>query len=299
MASRAAFLACLVAFSWPARISADQTSAAEPVEHLSCNDVFDRGEVSQGYVDRMVGFAFGDTEDPRLSKWTNGLRIVIRSDVVPQDFVRAAILDFSAALPHVDDFYAAAYEDVANHARFRDGDLLVYLTWHRSQDREAAKLRYKALLQEFNGSALTSNIHAVVGANDDQRFVGVIRSDDGDIRRTVVVIDLEYAQLGKQPAVLELLTTAINPNPGNAIKLGLPGSAPEEKRIYEKTWHSQVSYDLSWTREFHIYLEILLGRDIAPGMTKTQFAEAVRAIMDRPRMKRHLAAIYECDATGN
>ena len=297
MASRAAVLCCFLALLSPAGAFAEQTSASDPVERLSCSDVFDGSEASQAYIDRIVGFAFSDHEDSRLSKWPNGLRIVVRADAMPQDFVLDAIEDFRAALPHVSDFNAIAHFDWANHGRFKDGVLLVYLTWHRNTDREAAKERYRALLQEFYGSVLIKGIDAIIGSQEDLPFVGVVRTADGAVRRAVVVIDLEYAQLGRQPAVLQLLTTAINPNSGNAISLGLPGSTPAEQRIYGKAWLSKVSYELSWTREFDVYLELLLGRGVTSGMTKEQFTDAAQLFLGQPRMKRHLAQLYDC--TGN
>lgn len=299
MASRAAVFLCLIALLWPVGVQADQTSASEPVERLSCGEVFDGDSVSQAYIERIVGFAFSDAADARLSKWPSGLRIVVRADALPQDFVLGTIEEFRAALPHVGDFDAIALYDWANHGRFKDGVLLVYLTWHRSTDREAARQRYRALLQEFYGSVLINGIEAVVGSQEDLPFVGVVRTVDGEVRRAVVVIDLEYAQLGRQPAVIQLLTTAINPNPGNAISLGLPGGTPAEKRIYDKTWLSKVSYELSWTREFDLYLELLLGRDVTPGMSKMQFTEVVRLYLAQPMMKRRLAYLYDCKSTGN
>lgn len=300
MTLRAAVVACWIALLWPAGSVAEQTSAGEPVEQLSCSAVFDSSDVSQAFVERMVSLAFAGKDDARLSKWTNGLRVLVRSEYQPQEFVVDAILDFRAQLPHVGEFNAITQLDWTSHAHFKDGDLFVYLVWYPTRAaREAGKQQYHALLREFSGSLSAEAIRPIIGSEDRWPFVGVVRSENGDIQRAIVVVDLEYARLGKQPAIFQFLTTAINPNPGNAFYLGLPGSTPDEKRIYKKAWHSKVAYDLAWTQEFQIYLELLLGRNVTPGMTRTQLADAVQSTLSQPRWKRRLAYLYACPSSGN
>ncbi len=297
MIARIVIAALLAAAFLPPRVHADSVSSSEPVERLSCGDVFDGEGVSPAYVQRIVGFAFppGASGTAHLAKWTQGWRLLLRTEAVPQDFVLDTVTAFRAALPRQEGVSPVAQFDWNDRARVRDGDLVIYLTWWRGEARDVAGQRFAALVEEVRGPEPSARIEPVLGAVDHLPFVGIVRSAEGAVRRAIVVMDLDYAQLGGQPAVFEFLTTALNPNAGNALYLGLPGSKPAEKLIYEKTWRSSVKYDLSWTREFETYLRVMIQEAVTPGMNAAQFSEVAAQMLSEPEMKQRVAKLYGCE----
>jgi hypothetical protein len=274
-------------------------SARDPVERLECADVFDRQEVSQDYADRIVGFAFAETAtagvpEPALAKWPGKLRILVWADTEPRTFLIDTIRQFQADLQDATGQEVPVLFDLTARGPLADGDLVVYLSWAFGTDRAATDQRRSRVTRAFYGSDQPPPPPMIGIGADSLDLADVSRDEKGAIRRALVVMDQPYAHLGGQAEMTELLTSVLNPNPGNAVNLGLPGSTPQEKRIYKAVWRTSTEYNLYWTREFGVYVGLLSDSRIAPGATKNQFAQFVGARLSEPAMKTRLADLYGC-----
>ncbi len=109
-----------------------------------------------------------------------------------------------------------------------------------------------------------------------------------------MVLDAAFYHWDRGNWLLELLTSALNPNPGNAAYHGLPGGTPQEKRIYDRIWSSNGDYHLGWSREFRTYLAVLFDDSVKAGMTRDQLVEAATEVLNRPKLRRDIFTAHHC-----
>jgi hypothetical protein len=272
-------------------------SARDAVERLECRDVFGPEGITRDYADRIVDIAFATdgaaspTAGSRLLKWTSKPRILVRSDTQPLALPADAIWQVHADLQAVIQQDVPIKFDLPADEPIRDGDLVVYLSWAFGSDKAAAERRRERVLHDFYGADMPDSRPLYGNSRDRLYFVDVVQGDDGSVRRALVAIDQPYAD---QAWVIEMITTALNPNPGNAINLGLPGSTPQEKRIYEIHWQTQVDYRLYWTREFQAYLRLLFDSRVPAASDANEFRDAVGGIMKEAAFQAWLRNLYDC-----
>ena len=181
-------------------------------------------------------------------------------------------------------------------AKLQDGDLLVHVTSRRiMQNAKTENPKLDAMLVEFYGSA-----EAASKVNEARRhapawfgFVDVIRDQNHGVKRAIVVLDAAFYHWDRGNWLLELLTSALNPNPGNAAYHGLPGGTPQEKRIYDRLvvgWRIPLGLepgisDLSG---------MLYDDSVKAGMTRDQLVEAATEVLNRPKLRRDIFTAHHC-----
>jgi hypothetical protein len=286
------------------RTDAADISRSDPNFLLSCKQVFEGGRIAPGYIDMIADFAIPREPqvseadalgaDPavtdRLSKWPGKLRMVVRSDpsIGRSTFTRLA-------WSQIDIEYVW---DNDGTVQLQDGDLLVHIAAGplvRHSKTKNPKL--EAMLLEFYGSE-----EAASRVNEARQhpaaasgFVDVIRGKDHEITRGIVVLNAWSYYRDGGNWLFELMTSALNPNPGNAAYYALPGATPQEKRIYDRNWSSASNYYyLSWSREFETYLAVLYDQSVKPGMTREQLVGAATEILNRPENRRNIFTAHNC-----
>jgi hypothetical protein len=293
------------------RTDAADISRTEPNFLLPCDEVFEGGRIAPGYVDMIADFAIprqpwvseadalgADPAVPdRLSKWPEKMRMVVRSDVA---LSRGAFTNLRLYLFGWSEFEIEYVWDNEGTVQLRDGDLLVHVAAAPILRHPKIKKNTKldAMLIEFYGSE-----EAASKVNEARRhpaamhgFVDVIREQDHAIRRAIVVLQ-PFSYMGDGGTwnwLLQLLTSALNPNPGNAAYYALPGATPQEKRIYDRSWSSALDYHLAWSREFQTYLGVLYDQSVKAGMTRDQLVGAATEILNRPEYRRKIFTAHNC-----
>jgi hypothetical protein len=125
-------------------------------------------------------------------------------------------------------------------------------------------------------------------------FVDVIRDQNQEVKRAIVVLDAAFYYRDRGNWLLELLTSALNANPGNAAYHGLPGGTPQEKRIYDRLWSSSSEYALVWSGEFQPYMAVLYDESVKPGMTRAELVGAATEILSRPKLRQKIFTVHHC-----
>lgn len=291
------------------RTDAADISRSEPDFLLPCDEVFEGGRIAPGYIDTIVNFAIprqpqvseadalgADPAVPdRLSKWPGSMRMVVRSDVAMS---RGAFTNLRLYLFGWSEFEIEYVWDNEGTVQLRDGDLLVHVAAAPIllHPKIGKNPKLDAMLVEFYGSE-----KAASKVNEARRypaavsgFVDVMRDQGHEIKRAIVVLQAGsyYGDGGNW--LLELMTSALNPNPGNAAYYALPGATPQEKRIYDRTWSSARDYHLSWSREFQTYLGVLYDQSVKPGMTRDELTDAATEILNRSGYRRKIFTAHNC-----
>jgi hypothetical protein len=301
----AAFLGAIVLA--PCADAAD-ISRSDPDFLLPCEEVFEGDRIAPGYVDTIADFAIpkrpqasqaealgADPAVPdRLSKWPGKMRMVVRSDIAMS---RSAFTNLSLYLSGWSEFEIDYVWDNDGTVKLQDGDLLVYVTSHhimKSAKTENPKL--DAMLVEFYGSS-----EAASKVNEARQhfpawlgFIDVIRNQNHEVQRAIVVLHSASYHWDRGNWLLELLTSALNPNPGNAAYQGLPGGTPQEKRIYDRLWSSNLDYALVWSREFQTYMAVLYDESVKPGVTRAELVGAATRILNRPELQKRIFTAHNC-----
>jgi hypothetical protein len=286
------------------RTDAADISRSDPNFLLSCKEVFEGGRIAPGYIDMIADFAIPREPqvseadvlgaDPavtdRLSKWPGKLRMVVRSDpsIGRSTFTRLAWSRLEIEFVWDND----------GTVQLRDGDLLVHISaGPLLQHPKIQNPKLEAMLLEFYGSeeAASRMTEARQHPPAMSGLVDVIRGQDHEIKRGIVVLQAGSYYRDGGNWLLELMTSALNPNPGNAAYYALPGATPQEKRIYDRTWSSGPDYySLSWSREFETYLAVLYDQSVKSGMTRDELVNAATAILNRPENRRNIFTAHNC-----
>jgi hypothetical protein len=274
-------------------------SSKDSVERLECSDVLNGREISRAYANRIADFAFTEIsttggEKPGIAKWSVAPRILVRADAAPRAVLVDAIWQVQADLEAAIQKSVPVMVDLQAQKPVTDGDLVVYMSWAIGTDRAAADRRRARVLRDFYGSEVPVSPPLFGDSRDNLHFADVVLDDGGAVRRAIVAIDQPYAHLQGQASLLEMMTTVLNPNPGNAINLGLPGSTPQEKRIYEVIWRTQADYDLTWTREFQAYLRVLFDPRVVSASGANDFRDDVGALLNGAAFQAWLRDLYDC-----
>ena len=303
----AAAILAAIGFSHPAK--AASVSPTEPKFLLACGEVFEDGHIAPDYVEMIVDYALPRRARPagseavalgvdpavsdRLSKWPGKLRIVVRSDV---PVIRSAFTGLKLELFSWSTFDIEYVWDDEGKVAIKDGDLLVYvMAAAGSPEAEAAGPRLNDMLLELYGSGPElAGLPDRVAKYPALGFVDVIRDSDNGIRRAIVVLNEASLRVHGTNWLFELLTTALNPNAGNAAYHGLPGGTAEEKRIYDKVWVNDTLYGLVWGIEFKTYMAVLLDKSVKPGMTRAQLVAAATGILNRPELQKQIFTAHNC-----
>jgi hypothetical protein len=291
------------------RVEAASISATEPDFLLPCHEVFQDGRITPGYIDMIADYAIprqarsagSDAAalgaDPavldRLSKWPGKLRMVVRSDV---PISRGAFTTLRLHLFGWSSFEIEYIWDNERTAVLQNGDLLVHVTTGPVVlHPKLQNPKLDAMLLEFYGSP-----EAVATLNERRRgdvspgFVDIIRNGDSEVERAIVVLNIGSLSRQGTNWLLELMTSALNPNPGNAAYYALPGGTAEEKRIYDSNWSSNLDYALTWSREFHSYMAVLYDNSVKSGMTRDQLLVAATEILNRREYRDKLFIAHNC-----
>lgn len=299
-------VAILAAIGLSRHAEAASVSATEPAFLLACDEVFADGHIAPDYIETIVDYALPRRARPagseavalgvdpatsdRLSKWPGKLRVVVRSDVaVPRSAFTSLQLN-QMGWSRFDIEYAWENDGKVG---FRDGDLLVFVMAADSPEARAARLS-DVLLEFYGAGPELAGLPDRVARHPALGFVDVVRGSDNGIRRAIVVLDERSLQAHGTSWLFELLTTALNPNPGNAAYPGLPAGTAEEKRIYDKVWVNDTLYGLTWGAEFSAYMAVLLDESVRPGMTRGQLVAAATEILNRPHLREKIFTVHNC-----
>jgi hypothetical protein len=302
----AAILAA-IGLSQPAK--AASVSPTEPNFLLTCGEVFVDGHIAPDYVEMIVDYALPRRTRPagseavalgvdsavsdRLSKWPGKLRMVVRSDV---PVIRDAFTSLRLNLMSWSRFDIEYVWDNQGKVGLKDGDLLVYvMATSGSPEAKAAGPRLNDMLLEFYGAGPElAGLPDRVAKYPALGFVDVVRNSDTGIKRAIVVLNAASLRVHGSNWLFELLTTALNPNAGNAAYHELPGGTAEEKRIYDKVWVNDTLHALVWGTEFTAYMAVLLDESVKPGMTRAQLVAAATEILNRPELQKRLFTAHNC-----
>jgi len=212
----------------------------------NCDEIFEGDRASKSFIQALADLAIPlnynsdaakylepPSQSSKITKWAKAPRLVLKLDgpiTFPAGEVIGSFIDEAAALGLVDK------QLVIDKGELGEGDIFVLLSSNlRAFDRDRSPVLWRRLV-DFYGSddELARSIKRHQSARD-AGFVDVIGDSQGNAVRALVAIDAIGPKEIRQPQLFELLTSAINPNPGAQI---------HEDWVYAKVWSTQIYYTL-------------------------------------------------------
>lgn len=275
------------------------SESADDFVEPECNSIFEGNQVSDIFVDMITDLALPKqypaaianaleppAERSKLTRWPAHPRLVVQFDGMQTPTLLSVVRSYHDALTRLGIANGALVVDYDGTEEPRNGDIFIVL----SQDLRAFYTDQESILRSrlarFYGSDADLTLSAARHKQArDHGFVDVIGGGRSDVARAVVALDSIGPSPIRDPELFQLLTTAINPNPGNEV---------HPNWIYDKVWRTQIHYTLRWTKTFAVYLRVLEDAQVESGMSRSQFEEAANRILNTPTEVRTLREIFRC-----
>jgi hypothetical protein len=225
-------------------------------------------------------------ETGRLSKWTKDPRILVLGEgPVPSRFLDT-IQKFADDLLRLGYSGTSVKIDMSASEAPMNGDLVVALTPKlRGFRKQASEAYYDLLVSAYGSEEALVTAHDRHRRNLDAGFVDVIGDGKSNVQRVVVALDIIGPPAIRDPQLFELLTTAMNPNPGNLLS---------SEKVYAKIWETQIYYALRWTVFAELYLSLLRNNEIRSGLDRSELQATIAEMWAREGTRQELLANLEC-----
>jgi hypothetical protein len=222
----------------------------------------------------------------RLSKWTKDPRILVLGEgPVPSRFLDI-IQHFAADLARLGYSDTSVKIDLSASETPVNGDLVVALIPRlRGFRKQAPEAYYNQLVKAYGSEEALVIAYDRHRRNLDAGFVDVIGDGRSNVERVIVALDIVGPPAIRDPQLFELLTTAMNPNPGNLLSSG---------KMYAKVWDTQIYYALRWTVIAELYLSLLRNNEIRSGLNRSEFQGTIAEMWSREGTRQELLANLEC-----